>query len=309
MNFNNPINVNKKYKYASVPSSGNNIRLEYPKTAKRRLDSDDLYDPNFNIKYDTDEIDYRIKINEVCLFSQYNESEWTAFHSKYQLSKWLVYSIGLLITLLSLANAVWLQFFSKFNIVLSALYLYEKLSNQLVYHSIVFYFVIECLSVVIDLIKLLQIRRTGQLVSHAFSFQNSSLLAHELANERIELEKKLIESVQHLKNRIYFRKLFKSVQTSLLLFDLFINIHFFLFVFVVKYVIAIMILVDLPNTQSIPQPSEKHTILLYENQNFTSEFYQEFGCNYFKQANQTSSSDGKKQFSYFNISYRFLLLI
>ena len=280
---------NKRLKYVSVPQD--TFKFEYRQ--KKRIDSDDNYaGNNVNIKYD-EEIDHRIKINEICLFSQHNESEWNESRSKFKLVQILVYLLGLFITLASLSNSIWLLFFSRFNFLLTILDLYEKFYNELIDHSLIIYFAIEIFSLLIDIVKGFYVLRLFQLLNLEKTFTLPSILDYELSSERIDLEKKLIESVEHLKRRIEFRKFFKSIKKSLVVLDVFLSVYFLIFVFVAKIVVSVFMLVDIKNLKSITTATEKFSILLADYWNYSDRVYATFDCDYFKEVNQTEIKSSK----------------
>ena len=95
-------NNNKRLKYVSVPQD--NFKIEFQH--KNPIDSecnDLVYDDNVNINYPNDDIDYRIKINEICLFSKHNEGEWNQYKHSYKLLQTLFFMSGVFITLTSLS--------------------------------------------------------------------------------------------------------------------------------------------------------------------------------------------------------------
>jgi hypothetical protein len=290
----------KRIKYVSVPQDNFKFQ-EYG--AKRRQDSDDLFGQrNVNISYQNDDIEYRIKINDLCLFSQHNESEWKDLRRRFETKQLVVYIVTVLITLCSLANSIWLLFFSRFNLLLNVLDVFEKLNNELIEHSLIIYFVIELCNLLIDIVRGFYLLRLFQLLSLKSTFGGSSsasLLRDELNLEGVSLEAKLVESVEHLKMRIKFREFFRSIRKSLANLDALIVAYFFVFVFAAKYLVAVFTLIDISHLTSIQSTSDKFDELVEQNPVFSQQVYATFSCGYFPKFNQTEPVNQSGKFKDF----------
>ncbi len=313
MSLSNQQKQDRRLKYVSVPQD--NFKFQEYGT-KRRKDSDDLYgQKSVNINYPSDDIDYRIKINEICLFSQHNESEWKSFRRRFETKQLAVYIVTVVITLCSLGNSIWLLFFSRFSLLLHVLDIYEKLNNELIEHSLIIYFSIELCNLLIDIVRGFYLLRLFQLLNLKSTFgvtsASLSLLRGELDLEEVELEEKLVESVVHLKMRIQFRKFFTSIRKSLTILDMLIAVYFFVFVFAAKYMVAIFTLVDIPSLKGIYSTSEKFDELLQRHPAFNEKVYATFSCGHFPQFNQTEpvTQSGKFNDSIFLELLCFILLL
>jgi hypothetical protein len=308
MSLNTKSNTNK-HKYVSVAQDNFKLkRVNLHSAASTYDESDDndsdiIYNPNITY-YQNEDIDYRIKINEICLFSQHNQEEWSAHKKNFKLVQTLLFLLGLLLTLASLALSIWLLFFSHYNFLLHVLYKYELLDYylSLFYYLLLIYFMLEVNSLCVDLVKLIHTCRLYQLLNLSSYYPNKKLLNHELKSEKINLDKKLVDSVQHLRERVNFRIVFSSIRRILFVLDFLLNLYYFFFVVCVKVFLSVYALYFMNQLLNSIRSEESNSggfnaiTVSKDNWNLNDRVYDAFKCDHFRNLNVSSSPysiDGK----------------
>ena len=207
-----------------------------------------------------------IKINEICLRCQSNEEDWRKRLFNYKLSEIILYMIGLVITLASLAVSVWFYFFSAdFKAILFYLHKLNQIFgiHEFALHMTLVYFVIECIALFIDLAQFFVIlkiflvfaknlrkvdtqRRTKQQTDGDDS-------AGDFLVEYASQDNRKLETIQNLKQRIQTRVELRFLLANFVWLQILISAYLFVIVIAPKVLGSVYIeffLVPKLNTQT-----------------------------------------------------------
>jgi hypothetical protein len=199
------------------------------------------------------------KMAEIVSSSKINELKWNKQKMIYKVTEFSVFVASLLITTFSLWFSVWLLFFPEYQIINEHFILMKNILNigDLIPTLAVFYFVIEALSLTLEiakgivLLKVFLVFRNGDKVN---------LSSYSKYSEEINENKTVIDNLRH---RVIVRKRLKSVLTFLISYETIINLFVFTLVVFPKLFAGIYIEIKLNkilNTQIFT--TERNTLIL-----------------------------------------------
>jgi hypothetical protein len=222
-------------------------------------------DFQYNIEFlenPENETNLEIKQHQICLNCQENGAKWSKNIKYYRTIELLLYIFGFVTTLVSIGFTTWLLFFSEYKSIIIIIKYLDSIklisANYLGVYIIVtfpvFCFLIEIISILLDLVKLILI----SIIFNIFATTNPKPLTLNKNRKKYKIEKIketdeeedvpifypdqfINETIDRLKTRINIRKKFKSVIKSIKLLEIFINIYFIIIIFLSKLVVAILI--------------------------------------------------------------------
>ncbi|CAF0823661.1 unnamed protein product [Brachionus calyciflorus] len=199
---------------------------------------------------------HKARINELCLKSAENESEWTSYKNKYYKIETITYLFGIVCSILFLSICLIIPYITNF------IYLIKFIENWTLFQYPLIYLVIEFSSLLLDLIKLVSIK----VILSIFRYE-TPLKAEE------DDGSVLYETINNLNLRCLIREKFKIVEPLLFKLEILINSYYLLFIIIVKYSLAIYLSINLVH---IVHLKENEQMTLFCNQ--TTKLYDSYEC-------------------------------
>lgn len=201
------------------------------------------------------DIDYEIKINEICLECQNNEKKWLRNIQTYKLIELVAFIIAIATDTSSLIFSVWLLFISNqrfINKILLDLKPILNAKNFFISMSIV-YFIVEILEFLLCLVKAFLIYKVFKVLKLEIKYKKR-LIERKQSRAVQQKDYTLVlthesdyidETITKLRYRNSVRSKLQSMRISLVKLEAFLNLYFVLFTLIPKVFMAVFVQIDL----------------------------------------------------------------
>ena len=231
------------------------------------------------------------RINEICLECRSLEEDWLLKKRKFKRVEFASLILSIVLAAASLSLSTWLLFFdAKFNFLKVLIRTFSSLNGDLIVLLPIVYFFTETVWFVLELVQLVFSAQISKVLSvherrpkRAPKRSGSTKTDGELPEIRDDYVAvcaqpcKITETIYKLNKRISLKHKFKSLQKWFVIYCIFINLIFVLFIFATKLIVSIyLIRINLDNDLNNSEHLNNRMIrFLRHNSNLTSNFFVE----------------------------------